>query len=371
MPVSSSASPARRRLLAAAACAALAPWVRAQTARVPIADMHSHYGLSLREPVPNAPVAEELRAQRVALVAWAVPSDVRWIRATDAGFVQAAVPPPGALAAFFAEAVEQMRAYLARTRLRTVLTADDVDACIGGDAGIVLAAEGADFLEGRLDALDPLVAKGLRHVQLVHYIVNPVGDFQTAVPTHGGLSALGKQLVEACNAKGVLVDLAHCTAAGITQALAVAKQPVVFSHGWVDDAEGRWTDAYGYLQRRISLAQAKQIASGGGVVGLWGLGRQSPGPNRTPGKGTWTVGRGDRRGYARELASLVGRLGEDHVAIGSDLRGVGPSWSVNDYADVRNVVELLQEMKLTDRVVEKLAYANYARVLKAALAGRR
>jgi len=58
-----------------------------------------------------------------------------------------------------------------------------------------------------------------------------VGDFQTEAPTHGGLSDFGRSLMAACNAKGVLVDLAHCTRAGITQALAVAKVPVVFSHG--------------------------------------------------------------------------------------------------------------------------------------------
>jgi len=58
-----------------------------------------------------------------------------------------------------------------------------------------------------------------------------VGDFQTEAPTHDGLSDFGRSLMAACNAKGVLVDLAHCTRAGITQALAVAKVPVVFSHG--------------------------------------------------------------------------------------------------------------------------------------------
>jgi len=359
----------RRSLLAAGGWALLSPaW--GQAARVPIADMHSHYGM-LGRSLPNAPVAEDMRAQRIALVAWSLPGDVRWIRSTDTGIAQVAVPPPGAVAAFFGESIEQMRAYLAQARLRIVTTADDVDACVAGDSGVVLAAEGADFLEGKLDGLEPMVAKGLRHVQLVHYIRNPVGDFQTTAPTHDGLSEFGKTLVEACNDRGVLVDLAHCTAAGITQALAISKAPVVFSHGWVDNVEGSWKDGYGFLQRRLSLAQAKQIAAAGGVVGLWGLGLQSPGPSRTPGQGNWTVGRGDTRGYARELASLVDRLGEDHVAVGSDLHGVGASWSVNDYGHVRKVIDTLQDMKLPSGAVEKLAYGNYVRVLKAAMSSRR
>jgi membrane dipeptidase len=96
-----------------------------------------------------------------------------------------------------------MRSYIAEQKLRTILTRADVDACISGDAGIVLASEGADFLEGRVENLDAACEKGLRHLQFVHYIRTPAGDFQTTAPVHNGLSEMGKRLVEACNTKGV------------------------------------------------------------------------------------------------------------------------------------------------------------------------
>ena len=51
-----------------------------------------------------------------------------------------ASPSPAAWRRFFAEMLGRMRAYLAETGLRTVLTAADVDACIAGEAGIVLAS---------------------------------------------------------------------------------------------------------------------------------------------------------------------------------------------------------------------------------------
>ena len=60
-------------------------------------------------------------------------------------------------------------------------------------------------------------------------------------------------------------------------------------------------------------------------------------------------------------------LGADHVALGTDLEGVGAGWSVNHYGHVRSVIDALQDMKLPSTVVEKVAFANYARVLKAAL----
>ena len=366
----------RRRLLLGAALPALAlgplaaSAARAQPSVVPIADMHSHYGMITR-PMRGSGLAEDMRAQRVVLVAWALPSDLRWIRATPNGVEQAREPEPGSLAPFFAERLARMRAYVAEAGLRTVLGAADVDACLAGDAGVVLACEGADFLEGRLENLEAAHDQGLRHLQLVHYIGNPIGDFQTRPATHGGLSELGKRLVATCNTRGILVDLAHSPGASIEQALAISTRPMVFSHGWVDEGEGRWQDAYGWQKRRLSLAHARKIAAQGGVVGLWGLGRGHPGPERTPGKGVWTVGRRDTPGYARELAHLVGWIGADHVAIGSDIEGVGPNASVHEYAHVREVVDALQAMKLPASTVEKVAFANYARVLKAALAAGR
>ena len=53
----------------------------------------------------------------------------------------------------------------------------------------------------------------------MHYIRNALGDFQTERPQHGGLTELGKKVVQECNRLGILVDLAHATADAVTQAL--------------------------------------------------------------------------------------------------------------------------------------------------------
>lgn len=355
------ASLSRRRALQAAM--ALLAWHpiggRAQQPRVPIADMHTHYGMVARRGAESG-LAQDMRSQRVALVAWKLIADGRWIRRGVSGIEQVSEPAPGDLARYFDTALDRMRSYAAEHKLRLVLMPGDVDACVAGDSGIVLASEGADFLEGRVENLDAAYAKGLRHLQLVHYIRTPVGDFQTARPVHGGLSAMGKQLVEACNAKGMLVDLAHSTGPAVDQALDIGRAPPVWSHGWVDGQGGDWRDEYALLRRRLSLAHAKKIAARGGVVGLWALGLSRPGLG-------WSVGARDTRAYAEELAKLVNRIGADHVAFGTDIEGVGPNWAVNDYAHVRKVVEYLEEMKLQGSVIERLAYGNYARVLKAVL----
>lgn len=341
-------------LLAAGACPA-----RAQQQRVPITDMHSHYGMISRR-LGSSGLAEDMRSQGVAIVAWKLIADARWIRATRSGIEQVGKPAPGELATHFNAYLDRMKTYVAEQKLKTVLTPADVDACIAGEPGIVLASEGADFLEGRLDNLDAAYAKGLRHLQFVHYIDTPVGDFQTVAPVHNGLSEMGRKLVEACDARGIVVDLAHSTGPAVDQALEIARSPVIWSHSWVDGDGGNWQDQFGYLQRRLSLAHAKKIAAGGGVVGLWALGLSRPGSG-------WTVGPGNTRAYARELVNLVDRIGADHVAMGTDIEGVGPNWAVNNYGHVRSVIDHLQEMKIDAATVERIAYANYARVLKAVL----
>ena len=75
----------------------------------------------------------------------------------------------------------------------------------------MLAIEGCDFLEGDLDRLDAMEQRGVRSIQLTHYLVNETGDIQTAPPVHGGLTPFGADAVRRMNAVGIIVDVAHCS----------------------------------------------------------------------------------------------------------------------------------------------------------------
>ena len=90
----------RRSILKTAAALAAWPGAAFAQARVPIADMHSHFGIITRPALSSSDFAEELRAQRVALIAWSLPSDFRWIRAGSAGVEQVREPAPGELSSF-------------------------------------------------------------------------------------------------------------------------------------------------------------------------------------------------------------------------------------------------------------------------------
>ena len=276
------------------------------------------------------------------------------------GIHQVAEPDPTRIAANMRKEMRRSRKYVESTGLGMVLTAQDVDRALAGLPSVVLAAEGADFMQGRMSLLDEAHEGGLRHLQLVHYTQNAVADIQAAPPRHGGLSDFGRELIRKAQAKGMLVDLAHSTENAVSQALEVSTKPVIWSHGWVDSVPGAYDDKVGWMRRRLSLAKARDIARAGGVVGLWGFGLKHP-------TRRWQVGHDDPEGYAKAVLALVNQLGPDHVALGTDLAGVDKSAAVRSYGDVRQVIRALQG-SLDEASLAKVSYQNYARVLRAALA---
>ena len=346
--------------LLAGACASTAGSQPAKPQLVPLADMHTHLGRKTRANLP-LDLAEEMRANNVLLAAWAYSTDRAYIESRPDGTHQKAEPDPTKIWAAMRNELRTSTQYAKSAGLGVVLTAKDVDRAVNGLPSVVIAAEGTDFMQGRMDLLDEVYDGGLRHLQLVHYTLNAVGDIQTEAPRHGGLSDFGREVVRKAQAKGMLVDLAHSTETAVGQALAVATKPMVWSHGWVDQVPGAFDDKVGWLRRRLSLATARKIAEAGGVVGIWGLGLKKT-------TRQWPVGRDDPEGYAKVIRSLVDQLGADHVAIGTDLSGMGESASVNSYADVRRVVQALQRSGLDETAVAKVSYQNYARVLRASLA---
>ena len=169
-------------------------------------------------------------------------------------------------------------------------------------------------------------------------------------PQLRGLTPLGKQIVAECNRLGILIDLAHCTEDAIAEAVSLSQVPVVWSHGSVT----RQPSSSGAVWRRrqLSLETAKEIARKGGVVGLWSL--------------VLDVGK-TIEAYADRMLELAEWLGDDHVAFGTDINGLGPFSVMSGYGDLPRTVEHWRSKGVEEARIRKLAIGNYARVLKAAL----
>ena len=319
-----------------------------------IGDMHFHLLFIGPNPAASNPLARNLAGGRATLVAWSLVGDLPWMGITPRGFKQKSVPKPGETVTWFQAELARVKAHIAEQNLKIVKGPDDVDLALKGDPHVVLSVEGASFLDDDPSQLQAAYDAGIRHIQLVHYIRNTIGDFQTEKPQHGGLSDQGKKVVQECNRLGILVDLAHSTPDAVTQALAISKVPMVWSHSSVTRTrKPQWMMSVTQA-RQLSLEGAKAIVAKGGVVGLWAL-RSDVG--QTP------------EAYADRLSEMADWLGEDHAAFGTDMNGLlGPV--LTSYADLRRVVDYWEQRRMSESRIRKLAIENYGRVLKQAMAAR-
>lgn len=340
----------RRQLIKAGLAAPLALSAPAAAqATIPIGDMHFHsfFGPSSYHSRPVAPM---MAAGGATLVAWKLVGDLLWIEPRT--LKQKEDPKAGVPLDWFERELGRIKAHCAEQKLKLVLTPAEVDLAVKGEPHIVLAVEGASFIESDAGRVKRAYDLGVRHIQLVHYIRNGIGDFQTEPAEHKQLTGLGREVVQECNRLGILIDLAHCSDATARGALSLSKAPMVWSHGSVTRAQPATQKAILWRRRQLPLEIAKAIAQQGGVVGLWAL--------------TLDIGK-TIEAYGDRLMELSSWLGDDHVGFGTDINGLGPNAILSNYAEVRKVVEHWQRQKLPEARIRKLAIGNYARVLKQAL----
>jgi microsomal dipeptidase-like Zn-dependent dipeptidase len=210
--------------------------------------------------------------------------------------------------------------------------------------GALLAIEGAQALEGDLHSLDVLFDAGFRILGLVHFQDNAVGG-SVHGSRKGGLTGFGREVVRRAERLGMLIDVAHGSAALIEDVLALATRPVLNTHGGV---RGTCDN-----HRSLSDAQARGIAASGGLIGIgfW--------PRATCG--------GDVAAIVRALRYAVDRVGVEHVALGSDFDG-----AVQTPFDVTGLPQLtgaLLQAGFSAGEIGQLMGGNVARVLLATLPG--
>lgn len=348
----------RRRfgVFAAGVAAGLALPARAQAPRPFMGDMHSHFAMYGNRP-RTVDLRRHMEETGTTLLAWTLVDDTPFTHSTGRGIEQAKQPAPGDLWAYFQRRVARYDAELRAFGVPKALTRADVDAALAGKPHVVMASEAANFLEGQPQRVAEAHALGLRHLQLVHFIESPLGDFQTAAPRHDGLTPAGAQVIQECKRVGVLVDLAHCSPSTVDAAMAGSDAAMVWSHSWVRAVQPSWRD-WPYVARSMSVAQARRFAARGGVVGLWTARVKSDRDYRAV----------DAATYADEIMRMVDLLGPRAVAFGTDMEGAGRDPVLSDYAGLREVAEHLARRGLPETVLQDVCIGNYARVLKQAMA---
>ena len=236
-------------------------------------------------------------------------------------------------------------------KLRVIRTPAELDRLLADRAagrkvvGGMLSIEGLQDLEEQIGNLDRLHAAGFRMAGLAHFFDNAVAGSMHGL-RKGGLTPLGREVVRRMERLGMIVDLAHSSHATVADVLAMARRPVVSSHGGVQ--------ATCKVNRNLTDDEIRGIARTGGVIGIgyWDAAVCGTSPAH----------------IVRAIAHVRDLVGIDHVGLGSDFDGAVTTGF--DTSQLAAITQALVDAGFGEDDVRKVMGGNILRVIRAGIVGQ-
>lgn len=230
---------------------------------------------------------------------------------------------------------------------------DIVESIEEGNFSAILHFEGAEMIDENLYALEMYHSAGLRSIGPVWSRSNIFAHgvpfaFGQSPDTGPGLTDLGKELVKACNALGIMLDVSHLNEKGFWDLADLTAAPIVATH----------SNAHAICPstRNLTDKQLDAIRESGGVVGLnFNVPFLHPEGSRDSNMPLSMM--------ADHMDYLVDKLGIDGVAFGSDFDGALMPDDVSDCSKLPNLISVLRERGYDDEALNKMGYENWVRVL--------
>lgn len=275
---------------------------------------------------------------------------------TDANGDLPQVPRARALDETLAQAALLRRIERASEGALTVCTsaAQIRAAMAAGSFAAVFHIEGIEAAGSDLDLIHVLHAAGLRTLGPVWSRPNAFAHGVPFMMGHDpeigpGLTEAGRDLVRLCNRLGIMIDLSHLNAAGFRDIAALSDAPLVASH----------SNAFAICphSRNATDWQLDAIRDTGGLIGLnFGVRFLHPEGLRDPDMAIEIM--------VRHIDYLVGRVGIDHVGLGSDFDGTMISRRIGDARGLPNLFEALARAGYDAEALAKIGHRNWIAVLE-------
>jgi membrane dipeptidase len=234
-----------------------------------------------------------------------------------------------------------------------------------GKIALLITMEGVEPLGVDLNLLRAFFELGVRVIGLTHVRRNAAGSggvFAASGSSRDGLTSFGRDLLQACEALGILIDLAHINPAGFDDIFAHTTKPLIVSH----------TNARRYhdIERNVSDEQIKMVGERRGVIGINAV-------LVSPRQEEATIDR-----YVDHLEHVAGLIGIDCVGIGFDFfEFLYRQWSdsakqelaakftkphfipnLTNHSQARNFTRKLIERGFSDEQIAKILYGNWMRI---------
>jgi membrane dipeptidase len=198
-------------------------------------------------------------------------------------------------------------------------------------------------------AVPEWVARGVRAFALVYRYDNGLASSSGKRPQSSwGLSEAGREFVRRVHAAGALIDVSHASDRATEEVLDLAAEAgsaVIATH-----SNARALSPHA---RNLTDAQLRRIAASGGIVGFT-FHRPFLSYAHVP----------TLDDAVRHIRHMVGVMGIDHVAIGSDLEsGISPPPALRDVARFPELARALRASGYSREDVEKITSKNALRLL--------
>ncbi len=274
--------------------------------------------------------------------------------------------------------------------LEMAYTADDIVRIHReGKVASLIGIEGGHQIGGSLAALRQFYRLGARYMTLAHFTNSEVADSATDDPKWDGLSPFGRVVVGEMNRIGMLIDLAHVSAKTMTDAIALSKAPVIFSHssaraindhprnvpddvlrllpanggvvmvnfysGYVSEADRKWNAEEAAEEARLKDLLVGRPKEREAALDAWK--KANPEPKATVAE------------VADHIEHIVKIAGHDHVGIGGDLDGIPYDEAPAGMNSVSGYPLLFAELirrGWSDEDLAKLAGGNVLRAMRQA-----
>ncbi len=206
----------------------------------------------------------------------------------------------------------------------------------------ILTMEAGEPLEGKPERVAEFKKDGVRMITLTWNFENEIGYPNL---TSGHLKLSGREIVDAMNALGVLVDVSHLSDDGFWDCIELSggKHPVVASHS---DARALCPHS-----RNLTDEMLRALGNTGGIVGVNYYSeflRENTKDTRM-------------EDVLRHTLHLIDKAGIDHVALGSDYDGIESTLEWKDVSGTPRLLDYLHK-KISWDDLEKITHKNALRV---------
>lgn len=257
-----------------------------------------------------------------------------------------------------------------------------------GLISLPMGMENGAPIEGDLANVKYFHDRGIRYITLTHGKDNHICDSSyDTTRTWKGLSPFGRKVVAEMNRVGIMVDVSHISDDAFYQVMELSKAPAIASHS----SCRHFTPGF---ERNMSDDMIKLLAKNGGVIminyGSSFLSKEyqekedkvRPEIRSYMRKNNLSFGDPKLDAFIAEVAKkhdfrnvdisvvadhidhVVKLVGIDHVGLGSDFDGVGPSLPVGleDASKMPNLIFLLLKRGYSDEDIKKICGENVLRV---------